>query len=86
MQNCYYPTYGQYSTVRVQQSQYQYPIMSSFLSSEAERALMGEEDEARRLFNQQGGGATTSAAALVAPQWALRVPKLQLQSSIYTRL
>ena len=27
--------------------------MSGFFSSEAERALMGEEEEARRLFNSQ---------------------------------
>ncbi|MCJ1352485.1 MAG: hypothetical protein MMC33_002469 [Icmadophila ericetorum] len=54
--------------------------MSSFLSSEAERALMGEEDEARRLFNQQGGGATTSAAALVDPQWALAHTSAQGQA------
>ena len=80
MQHCQYPSFGQYSSYRVQsQYQYQYPIMSGFLSSEAERALMGEEDEARRLFNQQGG-ATTSAAPLIDPQWALAHTSAQGQA------
>ena len=56
--------------------------MSGFLSSEAERALAGEEEEARRLFGQQPQGSSQTTAEgtsgqLIDPQWALAHTSVQ---------
>ena len=43
--------------------------MSGFLSSDAERALLGEEEEARRLFTQQQPTSSESTPSLIDPLW-----------------
>lgn len=42
---------------------------TNFLSSEAERALMGEEEEARRLFQERSGGPFPTQTPYIQQQW-----------------